>query len=166
MTQIEEWTPLFPNKGEAPTAPKKTPSALAGAIYGQLAAMKPRAPMAVHFYLGEGLRWIRVGFEGDDPLLPSDAVSIGQAIERCLAVDEPLFFHALRPHDLLFFLEGGDADSMGLPAAYYGMPLDQVRRAWAGGKSVVAGAAKAPAHRTGPVAKTPRTAARKSRAAS
>ncbi len=123
MSQIDEWTPFFPKKGEAPKAPPP------GDIYRRLIAMKSRTPAAVHFYLGEGLRWIRVGFSEDEPLDPAAVAEAGRIIESCIP-NGPLFFHALRPYDMLFFLEGGDANSRGMPASCYGAPLAQVLRSW------------------------------------
>lgn len=126
MARIDEWNPVFPQKGE----PSQPPD-LVGAIYRALMSMKPRAPAAVHFYLGEGLRWIRVGFDGDQPpLKPAAVKEVGKVIEACIPPPGPLFFNALRPHDLLFFLESGDPDSVGLPAEYFGIPLRDVLRAW------------------------------------
>jgi hypothetical protein len=125
MIQIDEWTPLFPKIGEAPKAPPPVD------ISTQLEAMKSRPPVAVHFYLGEGLRWIRVGFSGDEPLEPSAVVDVGRIIESCIDKG-PLFFHALRPYDMLFFLEGEGEDKkkMGMPAVCYGAPLSEVLRSW------------------------------------
>jgi len=123
MSQIDEWTPFFPKKGETAKAPPPDD------IYRRLAAMKSRTPAAVHFYLGEGFRWIRVGFSEDEPLGPSAVAEAGRIIESCLA-SGPLYFHALRPYDMLFFLEGGDAESKGMPAGCYGAPLAEVLRSW------------------------------------
>jgi hypothetical protein len=122
MIQIDEWTPLFPRMGETPKPPPPD-------IYPRLMAMKTRPPVAVHFYLGEGLRWIRVGFSGDEPLEPSAVVDVGRIIESCIDKG-PLFFHALRPYDMLFFLEGGDAKSVGMPPRSYGTPLGEVLHSW------------------------------------
>lgn len=147
MSRIVEWTPLLPKIGEeskplrnaAATTP--TPQAVPGlpeTIHARLVALKPRAPVAVHFYLGEGLRWIRVGFGGEKPIGPTELLSVGEVIQSCLAKSEPLFFHALRPLDMLFFLEGGDEDSMGMPAEFYGTRLSSVSDAW-GIKAAAAG---------------------------
>lgn len=138
MSLIDEWTPLFPNDEEpAPTpAPVGSASGASGGklqsrIYRQLSALRP-APSAVHYYLGEGFRWIRVGFDGEVPLAPAAMLSVGQVIAASLGKTEksPLYVHALRPHDMLFFLEGGDADSEGLPPHFYGAPLEKVQQAW------------------------------------
>lgn len=151
MTRIDEWNPVLPKKGGAPKPPDGAPSPPAGtapdlvhAIYRELMSMKPRPPVAVHFYLGEGLRWIRVGFEGNQPLEPAAVGVAGQAIRSCIGPSEPLFFHALRPHDLLFFLEGGEGeeDSVGMPAECFGAPLENVLAAW-GIKPAVASRSKA-----------------------
>lgn len=147
MTRIDEWNPVLPKKGGSPKPPNGAPSPPAGSapdlvrtIYRELVAMQPRAPVAVHFYRGEGLRWIRVGFEGNVPLEPSAVAVAGQAIRSCIGPSAPLFFHALRPHDLLFFLEGGEGeeDSLGMPAECFGAPLEDVLDAW-GIKPAVAG---------------------------
>jgi hypothetical protein len=124
MSQIDEWTPLFPKTGETPKPPPPE-------IYPRLMAIKTRPPVAVHFYLGEGLRWIRVGFSGDEPLEPSAVVDVGRIIESCIDKG-PLFFHALRPYDMLFFLEGeGEVKKkMGMPAGCYGAPLSEVLHSW------------------------------------
>lgn len=123
MSQIDEWTPLFPRKNEVAKEPAP------GEIYRRLTEIDSGRPVAVHFYLGEGLRWIRVGFGEEEPLRPSAVVDVGRAIERCLRTG-PLYFHALRPYDMLFFLDGGDPDSTGMPAEYYGAPLVDVLRSW------------------------------------
>ena len=123
MSKIDEWTPLFAKKGEVAREPAP------GDIYRRLVEIESRPPAAVHFYLGEGLRWIRVGFDGEEPLDPSAVVLIGRAIESCIPKG-PLYFHALRPYDLLFFLEGGDAESEGMGASCYGAPLADVLRSW------------------------------------
>lgn len=141
MSLIDDWTPLFPKSDDAAPARAARGQARAPAdtlqslIYKRLSAMQP-APIAVHYYLGEGLRWIRVGFNGQAPLTPAAALAVAGAIEECLDGEAlPLYFQALRSHDLLFFLEGGDADSEGLPPSFYGVPLEQVRRAWGGAAS-------------------------------
>ena len=132
MRQIDEWTPLFLKKGETANAPPPD------AIRSRLEAMKSRPPVAIHFYLGEGLRWIRVGFSGDEPLGPSAVATVGRIIETCMP-GRPLFFHALRPYDMLFFMEGGDPESRGMPASCYGAPLGEVLRSWRVKKSVAVG---------------------------
>jgi hypothetical protein len=71
-----------------------------------------------------------VGFKSDGPLKPSSVERVGNVITSCLPQPEKLFFHALRPYDLLFFLEGDDADSIGAPSKDYGMPLADVLKAW------------------------------------
>ena len=126
MTKIDEWNPVFPKKGEpATTAP------LIGTIYERLMSMKSRPPNAVHFYRGEGLRWIRVGFEGDEPLEPPAVADVGRVIETCIPKEQgPLFFNALRPYDMLFFLEGEKKESIGMPPTYFGAPLKEVLNAW------------------------------------
>jgi hypothetical protein len=139
MTRIDEWNPVLPKKGGSPKPPDGAPAPpagsapdLVGAIHDKLTALRPRAAVAVHFYRGEGLRWIRVGFDGDQPLEPAAVDVAGRAIRSCIGPSEPLFFHALRPHDLLFFLEGGaaEADSLGMPAECFGAPLEDVLAAW------------------------------------
>ncbi len=139
MTRIDEWNPVLPKKGGSPKPPDGAPTPPAGsapnlvaAIHKALTAMQPRAAVAVHFYRGEGLRWIRVGFDGNGPLEPAAVGVAGQAIRSCIGPSEPLFFHALRPHDLLFFLEGGpqEADALGMPAECFGAPLEDVLQAW------------------------------------
>lgn len=138
MSRIVEWTPLLPKLGEE-SKPSAAPVAVTGAvsapglpekIHARLVALKPRPPVAVHFYLGEGLRWIRVGFDGEKPIGPPELRSVGEGIQSCLAKSDPLYFHALRPLDMLFFLEGGDEESMGMPAEFYGTPLRSVLDAW------------------------------------
>lgn len=137
MRKIDEWNPVFPKKGgasktsdgAASVAARRAPD-LVGAINRVLMAMKPRPPDAVHFFLGEGLRWIRVGFDGNETIAPSAVGEVGKVIASCLGPSEPLFFNALRPHDMLFFLEGGDPESVGMPADYFGTPFDEVLRAW------------------------------------
>lgn len=137
MTRIDEWNPVLPPTGGASKPPEGRPSPpaagepdLVGAIYEGLEAMQPRPPVAVHFYLGEGLRWIRVGFDGDEVLEPAAVAAVGRVIAACAGRSGPLFFHALRPYDMLFFLEGGAADSAGLPAEWFGAPLEDVLQAW------------------------------------
>ena len=124
MTKIDEWNPVLPQKGKRSKQPNSAAKPLAksvpdlvGAIYSRLASMEPR-PNAVHFYLGEGLRWIRVGFDGDEPIKPTEVKRVGQLIETCIETPGTLYFHALRPYDMLFFLEGGEAESesLGMPA--------------------------------------------------
>lgn len=159
MSQIDEWNPVLPRIGASSAPPAaaagepiaraqrpvvRTPK-LVDEIYNALMARRP-PPAAVHFYLGEGLRWIRVGFEGDQPLTPVAVGDVGRAIKSCVAA-QPLYFHALRPHDMLFFLEGGGGDSIGMPAKCFGTPLDQVLRAW--GMDPPAAATKASPRRPG-----------------
>jgi hypothetical protein len=92
----------------------------------------PHTPVAVHFYLGEGLRWIRVGFENQAPVKPAAVGSVGRVIASCLAPTDTLYFHALRPHDLLYFLKDGKPklEQVGLGPESYGAPLDTVLEAW------------------------------------
>jgi hypothetical protein len=63
---------------------------------------------------------------------PSEVRGVGQIIESCIEKSGPLFFHALRPYDMLFFLKGGKAESesLGMRAEYFGAPLKKVLRAW------------------------------------
>jgi hypothetical protein len=151
MSQIDEWTPLFPKKGETPKPPPPD-------IYPRLMAMKSRPPVAVHFFLGEGLRWIRVGFSGDEPLQPSAVAEVGRIIESCIKKG-PLFFHALRPYDMLFFLEGEEEKSMGMPANHYGAPLGEVLRLWGAKPPQKASRlARAPAEQTAVIRKRKRAA--------
>ena len=137
MIQINEWdavrwdTPRPPTATTAnPPPPAAAQTALVDEISGQLRSHKPHAPAAVHFYLGEGLRWIRVGFDGQEPLAPAAVASIGKRIASCAGKAEPLYFHSLRSHDMLFFFEGGKAGSMGMEARCFGLPLDEVLQAW------------------------------------
>ncbi|MFC5499434.1 hypothetical protein ACFPOE_17950 [Caenimonas terrae] len=134
MGKIDEWNPVYPNEGVPAQRPAgahapalATTAALVDSIYRTVMKLQPRA---VHFYLGEGLRWIRVGFNGQGPLAPQAVAEVGGAIASCLPRSQPLFFHALRPHDLLFFLEGGESESIGMPAEYFGTPLQDVLAAW------------------------------------
>lgn len=138
MIKIDEWNPVLPPKGERSKQPDSAAKPVArsaldlvGAIYSRLTSMEPR-PNAVHFYLGEGLRWIRVGFDGDEPIKPSEVKHVGQIIESCIEKPGTLYFHALRPYDMLFFLEGGEAESesLGMPVTYFGAPLVEVMNAW------------------------------------
>lgn len=138
MTKIDEWNPVLPQKGKRSKQPDgaakplaKSAPDLVGAIYSRLASMEPR-PNAVHFYLGEGLRWIRVGFDGDEPIKPTEIKRVGQLIETCIETPGTLYFHALRPYDMLFFLEGGEAESesLGMPAGHFGALLVKVMNAW------------------------------------
>jgi hypothetical protein len=137
MHKINEWDPVFPKRtnpsnrpgGADPAQAIRVPIS-AGAIQDGLMAMKPQPPTAVHLYLGEGLRWIRVGFDGKKPLSPDAVGDVGRIIASCIPHSETLFFHALRPHDMLFFLRDGEETSTGMPAEAYGAPLDQVLRAW------------------------------------
>lgn len=156
MSCIDEWNPVLPHvKEEAsrpPPAARGAPN-LVGTIYDGLMAMRPQPPAAVHFYLGEGLRWIRVGLNGDRAIEPSAVEHVGRIIESCAAPAGPLFFHALRPHDMLFFLEGGDAESIGMPPGYFGAPLDEVLHAWSNGPSVASRKTRAAARRTKPRSK-------------
>lgn len=98
-------------------------------IRDALMAMKPEAPIGVHFYLGEGLRWIRVGFDAGQPIQPSAVRTVGEVIASCIG-GETLYFHALRPYDLLFFLEGGRPESVGMPSDRFGIPLADLLTAW------------------------------------
>jgi hypothetical protein len=129
MTKIDEWNPVLPQMGE----PSSDLKDLVGAIYRQLMSMEPQAPDAVHFYRGEGLRWIRVGFGGAKLLKTSAVANVGRMIETCIPKEQgPLFFNALRPYDLLFFLEGDGQkkESIGMPPTYFGAPLKEVLHAW------------------------------------
>jgi hypothetical protein len=132
MSKINEWDPVLPNKAEVSKSPDRAGSApnLVDTIYGRLKSMKSSPPSAVHFYRGEGLQWIRVGFDGNKPLKPSAVKDVGQVIESCIAHSGPLFFHALRPFDMLFFLEGGDPKAVGMPPRSYGTPLGEVLHSW------------------------------------
>lgn len=127
-----EWDSIPPEPGKAPKEPPAVshkPS-LEDAIAEALRSLRP-PPGAVHFYLGEGLRWIRVGFGTTGPTLQPTAVrEIGRAIAKCVAWDGPLYFHALRPRDVLFFLERGNPEKVGMSAESFGVKLDEVLHAW------------------------------------
>jgi hypothetical protein len=143
MLRIDEWKPpewvslewdaTAPAAGKPPRRPPAAVGAasheLARAICTQLESLRGRSPEAVHFYVGEGLRWIRVGFAGR-PLRPEAVAQVGGAIASCIAEAGPLYFHALRPHDILFFVTGGDAAKAGMPVESFGLPLEKVLRAW------------------------------------
>lgn len=124
------WQPESPAAGAAAKSRPRAPTALVDQISKRL-GQEAQPPMALHFYLGEGLRWIRVGFEQDRLLAPSAVAATGQAIAGCLGDDGPLYFHALRSYDMLFFLEGGKSKSLGMGPQCYGLPLDKVLKAWA-----------------------------------
>jgi hypothetical protein len=137
MRRSNEWEPLLPKSRHPPKPPEGAAQYGAegeldspDAISSRLESMKPQPPNAVHFYQGEGLRWIRVGFDGDEPIKPEVVAAVGHVIASCVANSGPLFFHALRPHDMLFFLRGGKRTPIGMPAEAYGAPLDQVLHAW------------------------------------
>jgi hypothetical protein len=124
-----QWDATEPGKAlKGPPAESHKPS-LEGAI-GKALRSLPRPPSAVHFYLDEGLRWIRVGFWTDPTLQQADVRDIGCAIATCIEREGPLYFHALRPRDVLFFLEGGKPEKIGMSADSFGVPLDEVLHAW------------------------------------
>jgi hypothetical protein len=137
MHKINEWDSVFPRTtrpsdrrtGADPAGAIAMPVSVA-AIQDGLMSLKPQPPDAVHFYLGEGLRWIRVGFDRNEPIKPAAVAHVGRIIASCLPRSEPLFFHALRPRDMLFFLENGEKDSTGMAPEAYGTPLDEVLHAW------------------------------------
>ena len=127
MIKINEWDKVW-----SAAASGGPPSGrLINAICDSLAELAPR-PRAVHFYRGEGLRWIRVGFDDGAILEPTRVKEVGDRIRTCLAGSDPLYFQALRPHDLMFFVpgDGGGADAVGMAPEYFGRPLDQVLQAW------------------------------------
>jgi hypothetical protein len=134
MLYINEWVTPPPTEKESSSPPAHAPASdLAREINRQLMSITaPQMPVAVHFYLGEGLRWIRVGFEDQAPVKPAAVANVGRVIASCLAPAETLYFHALRPHDLLFFLEDDKPKpgQVGMPPASYGSPLDTVLQAW------------------------------------
>ncbi len=136
MSCIDEWNPVPPHAKERTTRPPPAAPNLVEDIHGALMAMKLHPPMSIHFFLGEGLRWIRVGWDSDTPIQPTAVESVGRTIEGCAAAEGPLFFHALRPQDMLFFLEGGHAESTGMPPSYFGAPLRDVLNAWGIGRPV------------------------------
>lgn len=151
MSLIDEWTPLFPKEGEDPAPTRHAQKR----IYQRLLELQP-PPIGVHYYLGEGFRWIRIGFNGQAPLVPDDALKVADTIESSMGEQQsPLYFHALRPHDLLFFLAHGNADSEALPASFFGTPMQEIRTAW--------GAAKPAGKTSGPAPRQARTAASSSR---
>jgi hypothetical protein len=139
MIHINEWDKVrWDDASSSDGKPSKAPVGSSAAaprlvdlISSKLSSLKPEPPCAVHFYLGEGLRWIRVGFDEEVRLKPSAVAAIGKVIAGCMAPAQSLYFHALRTHDLLFFLEGGNTDSVGMPPRCFGLPLPEVLQAWA-----------------------------------
>jgi hypothetical protein len=124
-----QWDATEPGKAlKGPPAVSHKPS-LEDAISKALRSL-PQPPSAVHFYLDEGLRWIRVGFWADLTLQQTDVRDIGCAIATCVEREGPLFFHALRPRDVLFFLKRGNPKKIGMSAESFGVPLDDVLKAW------------------------------------
>lgn len=132
-----EWDATPPAWG---TRPKK-PAGAAAPPAGQLPRLVDTicralervkdGPRVVHFHGGEGLRWIRVGFAHDRTLKTEDVQRVGLAIAAQVGDrDGPLYFHALRPRDLVFFLPFGKADRVGMDARAFGMPLNDLLRAW------------------------------------
>jgi len=145
MLKINEWeeppwvphewddTAAPPRNGQPPQGREKSTSPATQLVERIAQALKaqPRAPAAVHFFDGEGLCWIRVGFAEDQPLAPLLVRDIGLAIDACLpARRRPLYFQALRAHDMLFFLEGGAQNKSGMPPGSFGAPLAQVLQDW------------------------------------
>jgi hypothetical protein len=142
-----QWDGIDPGKAlKAPPAVSHKPS-LEDEI-GKALRSLPRPPSAVHFYLGEGLRWIRVGFRTGPSLQQAAVREIGSAIATCVAGE--LYFHALRPHDVLFFLTGGKPEKVGMSAKSFGVPLDKVLDAWDHARAPKA--AKKAGHRKQPAA--------------
>lgn len=144
MSHIDEWeVPKleFPDpQAKPPPAsqsrqskpPPGPASTLAKDIDARLDALSP-APSIVHFYRGEGLRWIRIGYGGDVPITLAMVVQAGQAIAAVVAqLPKKFYFHAMRPHDALFFIEGdeSDLDGLGTPATFYGAAFPDVLKAW------------------------------------
>jgi len=134
MHHINEWDAVPWNL----PLPEKVGERFAGAgdttenVRAELAKITQDPPAAVHFFKGEGLRWIRVGFGPGSVRVPGDVRRIGNAIKAGLQpADGKLYFQALRAHDLLFFLAtGGDPGSKGMNPEFFGEPLDQVLKAW------------------------------------
>ena len=148
MIHINEWDPVpwdtpRPAKGLPSRPPART--ALVDLISGKLKT-GDEPPMAVHFYLGEGLKWIRVGFDAETSLAPPAVGTVGRAIAECVGDAGPLSFSALRSQDMLFFLEGGREKSTGMGPRAYGRPLEEVLEAW--------GLAPAPALKASPKRRT------------
>ena len=126
MIKINEWDKVWSVTVDGGTPSKR----LVEAICRSLSELSP-PPRAVHFYRGEGLRWIRVGFDEERILKPAWVEEVGGRIRDCLAISDPLYFQALRPHDLMFFLPGdGDVGSAGMPPRSFGLPFDEVLQAW------------------------------------
>ncbi len=179
MSHIDEWeVPRYelpdPDAPPPSTSQKLRSRALPGPastvardIDARLDQLNP-APAIVHFYRGEGLRWIRIGYGGEVPITLAMVVQAGQAIEAGLAhASQKFYFHAMRPHDALFFIDGdeNDLDGLGMPATFYGAPFGEVLKAW--GVTAVQAADNAPSKpvRPGKAAARSRTgkAAAKSR---
>jgi hypothetical protein len=128
------WSEIPPQPGQRPQSPPGTGAPAAPGLASQIGdrlELLRRRPHAVHFYTGEGLRWIRVGFAGAR-LAPPAVGDVGRAIAPCVGGTRKLYFHALRPHDLLFFLPGtkSEAAKTGMPMEYFGDPLASVLRSW------------------------------------
>jgi hypothetical protein len=145
MRQINEWeTPAWaphaweevPPPAGRPPRPLAPPAAASATtqqverICASLRALGAKAPEAVHFFQGEGLRWIRAGFGTGEALAPARVRDVGSRIAAALAPDEQLYFHALRPHDMLFFLQDGNPAKSGMPPQAFGMPLPRLLQAW------------------------------------
>lgn len=129
-----DWDAIPPAPGARPQAPPDPPGARpsrpADAFRASLESLPQPGPNAVHFYKAEGLRWIRVGFDRPGMLQPASVAEVGAALASCLPRRQVLYFHALRPHDLLFFLDDGDPGKAGLGPEHFGQPLGQVLQAW------------------------------------
>jgi hypothetical protein len=130
-----EWSEVPPPPGRPPKAVNAEVAATPTTqqvekICALLRTLGARAPEAVHFFQGEGLRWIRVGFAEAQPLAPERVREVGQRIAAAIAAGEQLYFHALRPHDMLFFLRDGNPRKGGMPPGAFGVPLPQMLEAW------------------------------------
>lgn len=145
MRRINEWEApqwVAHEWSEVPPPPEGRPRAAAAAaretpttqqvekICARLRTLGARAPEAVHFFQGEGLRWIRVGFAEARPLAPERVREVGQRIAAAIPQGEPLYFHALRPRDMLFFLPDGNPGKSGMPPDAFGVPLPRMLEAW------------------------------------
>jgi hypothetical protein len=132
MIYINEWNAV-PWDVPLPTDGKPLPRASqsADAITAKLQALTQDQPMALHFYRGDGLRWMRVAFGMEKVRQPADVVRVGQAIRSGLRpADEVLYFHALRSYDLLFFLDAGETSKKEMEIRHFGAPLEHVLKAW------------------------------------
>ena len=146
MQRIDNWRPVASPKSRATYGSGAPDVPANGAAQQQRAARLDQTkifdalekldlkPVATHLFLAEGFPWINVVFAKDKVIGPSMVAQVASAMIGAGCDRHSIYFHALGANDVRFLfgirMVGTENDAE-LTVEQYGVPLDQLKGAWA-----------------------------------